>query len=130
MASRVIGAVGELVIAGRERGGAADCSSRPGSARYSGGLRVRPNTLPSASRRRRRIPACVRFCDDDAAPALDPFDHWVRTIRHMFVKNRRNVGRANAGDIGKILDGDWQAAQLAGLCSHQRPFAAHQLFGM
>ena len=74
------------------------------------GLRVRPNTslnVRAAGAELRR----VRLGDDDAALAFDALHHRMRPRRHVITEDRRAIGRAHAGDVGQILDGDRQAGE-------------------
>src|SRR5262249_42284826 len=72
----------------------------------------------------------VRLGNDNATLAFDPLHHRVRTRRHMVAEDRRAIGGTHPGDIGEVLDRDWQAGEPAGLCLGLATFAAHQLFGM
>ena len=124
----MVGAVGEPDLAGRERGGAAAgraARGQRGIPRIAGAAEHLVEGRAAGAEFRR-----VRLGDDNAASALDPLDHRVRTRRHMVAEDRRAVGRAHAGDIGEILDGDRQAGEPAGLSLRLATFAAHQPFGM
>ena len=44
----------------------------------------------------------------------------------MIPEDRRAVGRAHAGDVGQVLDGDRQTGEPAGLALGLAPLAAHQ----
>ncbi len=48
----------------------------------------------------------------------------------MIPEDRRAVGRAHAGDVGQVLDGDRQTAEPSGLALGLAAFAAHQAPGV
>ena len=124
----MIGAVRQPYLAGGQRRRAAArraarCQRRvPGVARAPEHL-VEGGAAGAELRR-------VRLGDDDAALALDALHHGVRGLGHVVPEDRRAVGRAHAGDVGQVLDGDRQAAEPSGLTLGLAPLAAHEAPGV
>ena len=104
-------------------GGKPHLTCGQGGGRSAGGAARRERRVPRVRRRAEDLVeglragpelGRVRLGHDEGAVGLETLDHVVRPPRHVIREGQGAVGRAHAGDVAEILDGDGQSVEVAG----------------